>query len=224
MRLKLVSHQETTAWQLLATLTTAFLNDCLTILSKYLAILLYSDWSTTVGRHTCDRSANRTTTGRLVEYFGRMFAKVAHVCRRRFIISSLTYSDCISTMVRPCSKWSEFGNRFLDWFTILDYWRLQSESWTMCWRTRRIIMLVIFYLPFLPPLFVILSGSCSDSVIWIIRWFILITGWSWSIMLVRFRLLFRSLIWFQAYKECERQKLLPIIFFTCTLSIGPILI
>ena len=41
--LKLVSHQETTAWQLLATLTTAFLNDCLTNLSKYLAIVVYND-------------------------------------------------------------------------------------------------------------------------------------------------------------------------------------
>ena len=40
---KLVSHQETTAWQLLATLTTAFLNDCLTNLSKYLAIVVYND-------------------------------------------------------------------------------------------------------------------------------------------------------------------------------------
>ena len=41
MAVKLVSHQETTAWQLLATLTTGFLNDCLTNLSKYLAIVVY---------------------------------------------------------------------------------------------------------------------------------------------------------------------------------------
>ena len=224
MRLKLVSHQDTTAWQLLATLTTAFLNDCLTILSKYLAILLYSDWSTTVGRHTCDRSANQTTTGRLVEYFGRMFAKVAHVCRRRFINSSLTYSDCISTMVRPCSKWSEFSNRFqigLPFLTIDDC-RANHEQCvdeldeSSCWSSSISPSFLLF--------FVILSGSCSDSVIWIIRWFILITGWSWSIMLVRFRLLFRSLVWFQAYQECERQRLLPIIFFTWSLFFGPILI
>ena len=41
--IKLVSHQEITVWQLLATLTTAFLNDCLTNLSKYLEIVVYND-------------------------------------------------------------------------------------------------------------------------------------------------------------------------------------
>ena len=39
--LKLVSHQETTVWRLLAILTTAFLNDCLTNLSTYLAIVIF---------------------------------------------------------------------------------------------------------------------------------------------------------------------------------------
>ena len=40
---KLVSHQETIAWKLLATLATAFLNDCLMNLPKYLAIVVFYD-------------------------------------------------------------------------------------------------------------------------------------------------------------------------------------
>ena len=151
-------------------MTTAFLNDCLTNLQKYLAIVVYNDWSTTVGRHTCDLLANQTTTWRLVEYFWRMFAKGAHVCRRTI------------------------------------NWRHQSESWTIFWRTRRIITLGIFYIPFLPLLMIMsfvdlmlghrlrrwpsIKSTLSQrlvfagSVISIIRWFTLATRWSWCIMLV----------------------------------------
>ena len=73
----------------------------ITNLSKYLAIAINNDCSTTVGRHTWDRSANQTTTGRMFEDFWQMFAKAS-----------------ISPGLRPIGDWDEWKFCFQSLFNL----------------------------------------------------------------------------------------------------------